>query len=145
MQTIGACSTGEKWQEEAYLALRVVTGLVFFIHGYMKVFTMGVDGVTGFFASVGIPFAGLMALLVSYGELLGGLALILGLFTHWVAKLNVIIMIGAIYFVHLANGYSAGNGGYEYALLILVANVVINSFGAGKYSLDAKRLNQTTS
>lgn len=137
-ETVGACKIGQKWQNEIYLALRIVTGLVFVYHGYAKVFVMGMDGVTGFFTSVGIPMAGLMAVLVSYGEFLGGIALILGLFTHWIAKLNVLIMLGAIYFVHLANGYDATKGGYEYPLMILVVSLFIAATGAGKYSLDAR-------
>lgn len=137
MENVGACNWGQKYKEEAYLLLRIVTGLVFFVHGYMKVFTMGIGNVAGFFAGVNIPLASLAAPLVSYGELLGGIALIVGVFTHWIAKLNVIIMLGAIFFVHLSKGYNAAEGGYEYALLILVVNIVIATMGAGKYSVDA--------
>lgn len=137
METIGACKLGQKFKEEAYLLLRIVTGLVFFVHGYTKVFTTGIGNVAGFFNGVGIPFPTLCAPLVAYGELLGGIALILGVFTHWIAKLNVIIMLGAIFFVHLAKGYNILEGGYEYALLILVVNIVIATTGAGKYSVDA--------
>ena len=138
MENVGACSIGQKYQKEAYVVLRVVTGLIFLYHGWGKV-AMGGDAVAGFFASVGIPAASLMALLVTWGEVLGGIALILGFGTHWVAKLNIIIMLGAIYFVHLANGYDAMNRGYEYQLLILVVNVFIATMGAGAYSIDAKR------
>lgn len=137
METICACTCGRNWQNEAYAAFRVITGLLFLVHGYEKIFVMGMDQLTGFFASVGIPFAGIAAPLVAYGEFLGGIALILGLFTHWVAKLNIIIMLGAIYFVHLTNGYGMANGGYEYQLLILAANVLIVTMGAGIYSLDS--------
>ncbi len=105
MENIGACNLGQKYKEEAYLLLRIVTGLVFLVHGYMKVFTTGIGNVAGFFAGVDIPLATVFAPLVSYGELLGGIALILGVFTHWIAKLNIIIMLGAIYFVHLEKGY----------------------------------------
>ncbi len=132
---IGACTTASKWHDEIYVALRVMVGLIFFYHGYTKVFTMGTDAVAGFFASAGIPLANILAPLVSYGELLGGAALILGLFTHWMAKFNIIIMIGAIYFVHLEKGYAD----YEFQLLILIASALIAATGAGKYSLDARR------
>ncbi len=132
---IGACSTAKKWQNEIYVALRVMVGFIFFYHGYQKVFVMGVENVTGFFGNVGIPLANILAPLVSYGELLGGIALIFGLFTHWVAKLNVLIMIGAIYFVHFKDGYAD----YEFQLLILIASLFIAATGAGMYSLDAER------
>lgn len=137
MENIGACNWGQKFKEEAYLVLRVVTGIIFVVHGYDKVVTTGIGNVAGFFAGENIPLPEISAFLVSYGELLGGIALILGLFTHWIAKLNVIIMLGAIFFVHLAKGYNILEGGYEYALLILVVNIVIATTGAGKYSVDA--------
>jgi putative oxidoreductase len=137
MENVGACNWGQKYKEEAYLLLRIVTGIIFVVHGYDKVVTTGIGNVAGFFAGVNIPLPEISAFLVSYGELLGGIALILGVFTHWIAKLNVIIMLGAIFFVHLENGYSNAEKGYEYALLILVVNIVIATMGAGKYSVDA--------
>lgn len=137
METIGACSWGQKFKDEAYLLLRIVTGIVFVVHGYDKVVTKGIGSVAGFFNGVNIPLPEISAFLVSYGELFGGIALIVGIFTHWIAKLNVIIMLGAIFFVHLAKGYNILEGGYEYALLILVVNIVIATMGAGKYSVDA--------
>lgn len=133
------CTCGDEWREHGHLFLRVVTGLAFFFHGYQKVFVMGLDGVTGFFTQLGIPLANVAAFLVSYGELLGGIALILGLFTHWVAKIDILILLGAIGFVHWAKGYSAAAGGYEYALLLLAASVFFLVSGPGRYSLDAKR------
>lgn len=143
MHKVLDCHCADAWKEKAYLLLRVVVGLAFFFHGYQKVFIMGMEGVTGFFTSVGIPAAGLMAPLVAYGELLGGLALMLGLLTHWVAKLNILIMLGAIGFVHWGavggwfNGYGA-DGGYEYQLLLLAVNIYIMCVGSGRYSLDEK-------
>lgn len=135
------CHCADSYQEKAYLLLRVVIGLAFFYHGYMKVFVMGMAGVTGFFESAGIPAAALCAYLVSYGELLGGLAIMLGFMTHWVSKANILIMLGAIGFVHFGVpggwfwGYGA-DGGYEYALLLLVANVYLLTKGSGHYSVD---------
>jgi len=144
MKNFLSCACGNKWRDEGHLILRVVTGLAFFYHGYVKVFTMGVENVGPFFANFGIPASGLMAYLVSYGELLGGLALMLGFLTHWVAKANILIMLGAIGFVHWGaeggwfNGYGA-DGGYEYQLLLLAVSFYFFVTGSGKYSLDAKR------
>jgi putative oxidoreductase len=137
MKSLLHCTCADTWKDGLYAVLRVVTGLIFFVHGYSKVFGMGMDGVTGFFASAGIPLASLFALLVSYGELLGGLALIIGFLSHWVAKANVLIMLGAIWFVHLQNGFSMGDNGYEYALMLLAVNLYIMAAGSGKYSVDA--------
>ena len=67
--------------------LRVVIGLVFFVHGFQKLFVMGFGGVAGFLAPLGVPAAGLFAVIVTLVEFLGGLALILGLFTRVAALL----------------------------------------------------------
>lgn len=142
MKNFLSCACADKWREEGFLILRVVTGLAFFYHGYAKVFSMGVSNVVPFFASVGIPASGLMAYLVSYGELLGGIALMLGFLTHWVAKANILIMLGAIGFVHWGveggwfYGYGA-EGGYEYALILLASSIFFLVSGSGKYSIDA--------
>ena len=66
----------------AMAIIRVVVGLAFFMHGWQKVFTIGMSGVGGFFGSLGIPAAGFFAIVVSLLELLGGLALILGVLRH---------------------------------------------------------------
>lgn len=143
MKNLLCCSCGDKMQDVGYLVLRVVTGLAFFYHGYAKVFTMGISNVGMFFAKVNIPAPEIMAFLVAYGELLGGLALMFGFLTHWVSKINILIILGAIGFVHWGaqggwfNGYGA-DGGYEYQLLLLASSIFFLVSGGGKYSLDAK-------
>lgn len=121
----------------APLILRVVLGIIFAWHGYDKVFNTGIPGVTGFLGNLGIPLPELMAYVLSYGELIFGVLLIVGLLTHWAAKYAVIVAVVALFTVHLPNGFSVGNGGYEYILLILAASVSVLITGAGSYSLDA--------
>ena len=65
--------------------LRVVVGLVFFVHGFQKLFLMGFGGVAGMMEGLGVPAPGLFAVILTLVELLGGLALILGLFTRLAA------------------------------------------------------------
>ena len=107
------CKCGDWCGNWAPLILRVALGIIFVWHGYDKVFTAGIPMVAGFLGSVGIPLSGLMAYVLAYGEILGGLLLILGLFTHWAAKFAVIVGIVAFFTVHLKNGFAIGNGGYE--------------------------------
>jgi len=45
-------------------------------------------------------------------------------------------MLGAIFFVHLPNGFSAANSGFEIPLYYLIFLMIFASFGGGKYSLD---------
>lgn len=117
--------------------LRVVVGLIFLVHGYEKLFVQGVGGVTGFFTQIGVPLPGVSAPLVSVLEFAGGVALILGLFTPVVASLLAVDMLGAIFLVHLPNGFSAMNGGYEFVLTLLAASLALALTGPGAYALDA--------
>src|SRR4029079_3412535 len=84
----------------ALTLLRVVLGIVFLMHGYQKWFVMGIPGVTGFFTSVGAPMPGISAYVLATLELVGGIALILGLFTRIVAIPLMLDVAGAIILVH---------------------------------------------
>lgn len=116
--------------------LRLVVGIVFLAHGSQKLFTLGFHGVGGFFAQVGIPLPMVTAVAVTFVEFLGGIALIFGLLTRWVALLLVINMLGAIFFVHFKNGFFAQGGGYEYPLTLLAANLALMLAGPGAAAVD---------
>ncbi len=118
------------------LVLRLALGAIFVYHGYDKVFLKGIPTITGFMASLGLPFPTLMAYLLSYGELVGGVLLILGLLTYWVSIVDMVIATVAFVTVHMANGFSVGQGGYEFMMLIFAAAFALFVSGAGKYSLD---------
>ncbi|MGJ9383575.1 DoxX family protein [Salipaludibacillus sp. CF4.18] len=115
--------------------LRVVLGLTFFIHGLDK-FQGGIENTVGWFESIGLP--GFLAYGVGLVELLGGIALILGLFSRVVSGLIALIMVGAIVKVKLDVGF-LGNGqmaGYELDLAFLAMAVFIAINGTNAYSLD---------
>ncbi len=117
--------------------LRVVVGIVFLVHGFQKLFLMGFDGVAGMMGSLGVPAPGLFAVIVTLVELLGGLALILGLFTRLVAIPLAVDMLVATLTVHLPNGFSVlPNGGYEFTLVLLAASVALTVAGPGEAALD---------
>ena len=84
---------------------------------------------------VGIPAPMLAAVVVTLVELLGGLALVLGLFTRWVAIPLAINMGVAILTVHLPAGFFLPNG-YEFALTLLAANAALAFLGSGEASVD---------
>lgn len=117
--------------------MRVMVGIVFLVHGLQKLFVSGFGGTAGFFESLGIPLAMVAAVIVTLVEVVGGAALILGLATRWVAVPLAIDMLVATLLVHLPNGFNAiPNGGYEFTLLLLVANVSLVMAGAGALALD---------
>lgn len=122
----------------AMTIIRVVVGLAFFLHGWQKVFTLGFGGVGGFFGSIGIPAAGFFAVVVSLLELLGGLALILGIATRLVGLLLAIDMLVALLVVHLPNGFFVSDGGYELVLLLGAAALAFAITGASSMSLDSR-------
>lgn len=111
------------------LIMRVVLGIIFVFHGVDK-FQMGLSNVEAWFSSMGIP--GFLAYVVAVIELVGGIMLIVGLFTRYVSVLLVVILIGAIVTAKLSAGL-LGNGnmaGYELDLgfiLVLLHLIIAES------------------
>lgn len=123
----------------ALLILRLVTGVAFAFHGWQKVAQMGVQNVSGFFGSAGVPLPGITGPAISWLELIGGVLLIIGLFLRFVPWLFVLDMLGAITFVHGKNGYSMEHMGFEYVLALGAMAAAIALMGGGSFSVDAMR------
>ena len=118
----------------AALLLRVSLGILFLAHGLLlKVMTFTIPGTVGYFESIGYP--GFFAYLVILGEIGGGVALILGVWTRAISLLLLPILIGAT-LQHLGNGwvFSAENGGWEFPVFWTVALIVQALLGDGAYA-----------
>jgi len=124
--------------------LRLVLGVVFFAHGAQKMLGWfggyGFHATIGFFGHLGMPAP--VAFLVICIEFFGGLGLIVGLLTR-IAALGIgVEMIGAIFMVHMPNGFFmnwAGKQkgeGFEYHLLAIAIAGTLLLRGAGKFSVD---------
>src|SRR2546427_12678916 len=120
---------GNSWAVNwGLVPLRLVVGLVFAVHGAQKLFVFGLGGAAGFMAKVGIPLPSVAEVVVIGVEILGGLALILGLGTRLAAALLAIDMVVAILVVRLAAGFV---GGYEFELTLLAASLSLALLGGG--------------
>lgn len=116
--------------------LRVVLGIIFAVHGFQK-FQGGISYTADFFDSLGIP--GFMAYIVAIIELVGGIAIILGLATRIFGALLTITMIVAIFTAKLSIGFIGANGlaGYELDLALGAMALFFAFVGASSFSLDA--------
>jgi putative oxidoreductase len=121
--------------------LRIGIGLILIPHGTQKLFGwFGGAGFTRFvqiFESIGYKPGVLWVTLVAFTELVGGLLLVLGLFTRAASLALVIFMIVAVHYTS-AKGFFWTQQGAEFPLLILLVGVVFLIRGGGDYSLDKK-------
>jgi putative oxidoreductase len=121
--------------------LRIVTGLFLMPHGAQKLFGMfggNPQAMAGFFSQIGIEPAALMVTLVGGVEFFGGLLLVLGLLTRPAAAAAFVVLLAAVLKVHLANGFFASNGGYEYPLMWAILAFAFVIRGGGECSIDRK-------
>jgi len=117
--------------------LRLILGAVYIMHAYLAVVVFGPAGMIAYQAKHDVPFPeiGTWYLIVAHG--LGGIFLVLGLFTRWAALVNVPVMVGALLFVHLKNGFWAHTNpsGYEYVLVLAVVSLAVAMIGGGALTL----------
>ncbi|GAA1794838.1 MULTISPECIES: DoxX family protein [Leucobacter] len=118
------------------LVLRIVAGGVFAAHGAQKIFEYTIPGTVDAFAGMGAPLPALIAPLIAFLELIGGVLLILGLLTRPVALLLALDMLGALVLVHLSAGLWVGAGGYEFVAVLGAAALALALTGAGRFALD---------
>ncbi|HKJ92212.1 MAG TPA: DoxX family protein [Longimicrobiales bacterium] len=141
MEQLTTSSSSPSRARWGMVPLRVVVGLVFIMHGGMKLFSFGIGGTTAFMHQLGIPLPAVAAVVVTAVELLGGVALILGLFTRWAGLLLTIDMLVAILKVRLHGGFFAPNG-FEFEMTLMGAALTFALLGAGAVSLDALLANR---
>jgi len=115
--------------------LRITLGLVLIAHSvYLKAMVFTLPGTAQFFESIGLM--GWMAYAVFAVEAIGGIALVLGVYTRLVSLAVIPVLLGATW-AHLGAGWLFTNtgGGYEYPLVLTLLAVVQFFLGSGRYAL----------
>jgi len=123
----------------AALLLRASLGVLFLAHASLKLFVFTPAGTAQFFGSVGLPPT--FAYFIIAADVLGGIALNLGLWTRVVAIALAPILLGAIFSVHGSAGFFFDNahGGWEYPAFWIIALIVQAMLGDGAYALHTPR------
>ncbi len=124
-------------KEIALLISRVLLGVILIAHGWDKFQITGLEGISGYFDSIGIPAASLAAPLVGAIELIGGIMILIGAFTRVVSIIIALVMLGAAVFAHASFGIYAANGGWELVGAIGAGMIALFAVGAGAWSVDA--------
>jgi putative oxidoreductase len=121
----------------AALLLRLSLGVMFIAHALLKLVVFTMPGTVGFFQSLGLP--GGLAYVTVIAELGGGVLLVLGVQTRWVATALIPFLLGATW-AHAGNGwlFSAPNGGWEYPLFLAAAAAVQALLGDGAFALQRR-------
>jgi putative oxidoreductase len=126
---------GARFAKWGMLPLRIVVGLVFLMHGAQKLFVFGLGGTADIMGKLGLPLPGLAAIIVIAVELLGGLAILLGVFTRLAGALLAFEMLIAILVARVNGGFFAPYG-YEFELTLLGACLTFALNGPGQMSLE---------
>jgi putative oxidoreductase len=132
----------------ALVPLRLVMGIGFVVHGWAK-WSRGPAGFGKLLHQIGVPMPDVTAWLVTFLELVGGFALIIGAFVALVSLPLIISMLVAMITIHFRYGFSAiktiglnqngpvfGPPGYELNLLYIAGLLALIVAGAGPLSID---------
>ena len=130
------------------LPIRLIVGFGFVQHGYAKL-SRGADGFIAILHAMGVPFADLLGWATIIVEIVGGLLILAGAFVPVAAVAMIVVLLVAIFTVHLPNGFSSiklmsydaagahfGQPGYETDLLYIAGLLVLCVGGAGPLSVD---------
>ena len=136
------------WSSWSAIPLRLIVGYGFMEHGYAKI-VRGPEAFAAILHALGMPAPSLLAWATILIELLGGLAVLLGAFIPLVGVPMIVVLLVAIFTVHIPNGFSSikllsvdaagahfGQPGYETDLLYLAALLALMLGGPGRFAVD---------
>jgi putative oxidoreductase len=111
------------------LSIRILAGIAFIAHGVPKL--MDPAMAQGFFATIGLPPE--MATPVGLLEIIGGIAILVGILTRISSILFIIEMIGATSTAKISKGFV---GGFELDLLLMAISISLLLTGPGRISIE---------
>ncbi len=115
------------------LLMRLVLAYGFWGPAMMKWKNM--DGIVDWFSGMGIPFPTVNAYLSASTEVAGSVLLLIGIGTRIISIPLMVVMLVAIFTVHIHNGFEAGANGFEIPLYYLIMLITLLIYGPGRYSL----------
>ena len=120
------------------LILRLAVAAVFIAHGWGDVFEAGVSNNIQNYGDAGIPLPALAAPFAAYVQLLGGLVIVFGALTRPLSAGFVVVMTGALLFVHRGESLVMGQdgSGSGYAFIMCASSILLLFAGPGRFSLD---------
>jgi putative oxidoreductase len=121
---------------------RVVLGVVFIAHGWQKFNENGMEATAQGFEGLGIPAPTLSAYFTVGAEIIGGAMLIVGALLPLAGLALTVVMLGAMFYVHMDGGFFSRDGGYEYVLLLAAVSLAIGFSGGGALAVDSMWLNK---
>ena len=120
--------------------LRVSLGTMYLAHSVvLKLFAYGLAGTAGYFESLGLP--GWLAYVTFAAEAVGGLLILIGFHSRWIALALTPALLGAVIWAHGANGwvFTAPGGGWEYPVYLIVLSVAQALLGDGAFAVSSYR------
>jgi putative oxidoreductase len=137
---VAAVPVDDRLAPTGIFLLRIALGSMYLAHSVvLKLMTYGPAGTAQFFVSVGLP--AWLAYLTLAAEAVGGVLLVLGIQARWVALALLPPLVGAVVWVHGANGwvFTASGGGWEYPAYLIIASLAQALLGDGAYALVPSR------
>ena len=118
----------QPFEAQTYAAMRIMVGFLFLWHGSQKLFSFPVDAMAGVPAFITYGAGGI--------ELVGGVLVMIGLFTRWAAFICSGTMAVAYWMAHGLNALFPIQNGGELAALYCFIFLFIAAKGGGIWSVD---------
>lgn len=137
METFAATSNTRWLVEHRHYAievLRIFLGILLFIKGY--IFVENISEIYVLIEESTAISSFILSHYVVAAHLVGGLMLALGLLTRIAVAVQIPVLVGAVFFVHLRDIFMVTASELEYSILVLVLLIVFLIYGGGKWSAD---------